>query len=210
MPYAIEFPDFDPATMPAIPDGFSDWSWRNDTCPMFVHEASGVALWIDFADVAQREYDDCPRFSAVALDHDAQHGWQKTGDAVTLFETDDWSTVERSLPAFVQPRAIAKAFADNLRDELTGLQFTLMRLRNRTYAEDGRTAVCASHEYCDANIPMSAAFEAVMGRPVLPAFGEMADADVALWNEAWSIASRLYLTADARARRITLNEGNEA
>lgn len=98
MSYLTEFPDFDAATMPAIPDGWTDRSWHNDGCPFFVHEASGVGLWIERADAAERENGGA-RFTAIQMTANTEHGWQH-GDDVVLFETDDWAVVLRSLPAF--------------------------------------------------------------------------------------------------------------
>lgn len=44
--------------------------------------------------------------------------------------------------------------------------------------------VCASHDHCDANMPMSEAFAEVMGREI-----DLQNQDeIALWNEAWRIA----------------------
>ena len=46
---------------------------------------------------------------------------------------------------------------------------------------------CASHDFCDANMPMMDAFEGTTGRPLLGENG-MADADCDLVNAAWDMA----------------------
>lgn len=62
--YRTEFPDFDPATMPALPAHFEDHSWNQDTCPIFSSEWCGVNVGIDYADKTLREYEDGTRFFA--------------------------------------------------------------------------------------------------------------------------------------------------
>lgn len=46
------------------------------------------------------------------------------------------------------------------------------------------SGVCASHEYCDSNVPMMFAFEGVMGREV----DFKSDSDIVLVNAAWTTA----------------------
>ena len=36
-----EFPDYPLADLPALPEGFADLSWHNDTCPSYLDEAFG-------------------------------------------------------------------------------------------------------------------------------------------------------------------------
>lgn len=107
MTYQTEFADFPAHDMPSIPEGFTDRSWRNDACPCFIHEASGIVLWIGYPDPAMRDWDG-PRFVAQQLtEHDAEHGWQMGGGEIALFETDDWATAERSLPEFMVEGEVA-------------------------------------------------------------------------------------------------------
>lgn len=64
----------------------------------------------------------------------------------------EWSTKGR----------IAFGFASDLTGVLSPAEFAEMKRKNEDPAQpDG---VCASHDYCDANIVMAAAFERVMGR----------------------------------------------
>lgn len=86
MTFQIEFPDFDPATMPTIPQGFDDVSWGNDTCPSFLNEIAGLIIFVDYADAAKREYAETPRFSLSIYDNG------NTGEYVVA--SDDWRAIE--------------------------------------------------------------------------------------------------------------------
>lgn len=87
MTYLTEFPDFDPSTMPAIPAHWQDISWHNDTCPSFQIGAS-LAVMVDYADAAQREHPESPRFSI----HPMEDGTYLS-DSFSLLDSDDWSEV---------------------------------------------------------------------------------------------------------------------
>jgi hypothetical protein len=99
---------------------------------------------------------------------------------------------------------IADAFANILSDWLTADQWAEMQARNVDYSD----GVCASHDFCDANMAMAEAFETVTGRepafgfdtladgsPVDPAAAIQADVDCDAWNAAWVIAKLRHLTA---------------
>lgn len=198
MSYRTEFPDFAEADMPEIPEGFTDRSWRNEPCPCFIHEASGVVLWIDFSDIKMREFgldpeslayeQAFPRFNVQrCTSRDPDAGWQFDGGLVDLFASDDWETVARSLPNFILPHALALAFVMLLHADLSAEQWQEMRRRNATYG----AGVCASHDFCDANMVMAPAFEEVMGREI----DLQSDSDLALWSQAWDIAKTEHLTA---------------
>ena len=67
MTYQTAFPDYDPNTMPAIPETWRDVSWKNDTCPSF-EAPNGLVIWLDYADPAMREFghlDPIERFSVI-------------------------------------------------------------------------------------------------------------------------------------------------
>lgn len=83
--YRTEFPDFPEADMPAIPEGFEDNSWHNDSCPNFTSEALGLRIWIDFADPEQREIREGCRFILEPSDN-----LDTTTDPVC---TDDWAAI---------------------------------------------------------------------------------------------------------------------
>ncbi|MBH0113223.1 hypothetical protein I5E68_09720 [Novosphingobium sp. YJ-S2-02] len=98
--YATEFPDFPAEAMPPIPEGFGDASWRNDLCPCFQHEGSGVVLWVDYPKGMQED-DGSARFNVVRCTMvDPVGGWQYCGDVVELLASDDWEEVARALPTF--------------------------------------------------------------------------------------------------------------
>jgi len=89
--------------------------------------------------------------------------------------------------AGVDPARLAQAFVDDLRANVSADQFEEIRQRNVMYGNHA----CASHDFIDANECMAAAFRLLVGRESNPA----SDADSALWNAAWHIAKRDYLTA---------------
>jgi hypothetical protein len=84
---------------------------------------------------------------------------------------------------------LARAFANALADELEPADWDAMLAKNATPAYAG--SVCASHEYCDANEPMSRAFFLIFGREADPS----RETDSAAWNAAWALAKTDYLTA---------------
>lgn len=99
--------------------------------------------------------------------------------------------IDASLPPAAR---LAGAFAIELWQEIGAANLAIVKERNATPAYGG--TICASHDYCDANMVMDSAFRETIGRDAWPEGQDaMADADCALWNEAWSIAKRDYLTA---------------
>lgn len=87
--YRKEFPDYPEADMPAIPAGFEDTSWHNDVCPTIGSDSLRLSIFIDYADVAQRELGaDTDRFIVLQLDADGCY----TGEQ-PLVATDDWNEV---------------------------------------------------------------------------------------------------------------------
>ncbi|MDR7061200.1 MULTISPECIES: hypothetical protein [unclassified Sphingopyxis] len=184
-----EFPDYPADAVPTIPAGFIDRSWKQEPCPCFIHEASGVVLWVDYPDANDREAGgDFSRFQVQrCTNRHPEGGWQFADGILSLFETDDWDAVLRSLPGFTEPAAIAFAFVEGLRKTLSPDEWVEMRVRNFA-AEPG---ICASHDFCDANVPMAVAFKAVTGRDMTPTNAD----DAALWSTAWDIAKAEHLTA---------------
>ena len=78
-------------------------------------------------------------------------------------------------------RRLAHAFHAVLGSWLTEEQRELVDARNAAEAEAG---ICHTHDFCDANMAMFDAFEAVVGRE------SEADSedDSRLWNAAWNCA----------------------
>lgn len=74
------FPDFSLGTLPAIPEGWEDTSWKNDACPSF--GVANLRIFIDYADPKQRELGpDTNRFLICGEDGDL------------ILATDDWNEV---------------------------------------------------------------------------------------------------------------------
>lgn len=86
---------------------------------------------------------------------------------------------------------IATEFANVLRKWLGPVQFAKMQRRNMKSEEN----VCASHDFCDANMAMAEAFETVLNRE--PNVSNASD--TAIWNAAWDKAKAEELTAKAVA-----------
>lgn len=94
-------------------------------------------------------------------------------------------------------QALACRFAIRLREALDQHEWAAMVEKNETpqYA----WPVCASHDFIDANMVMDDAFHDVMGRNLLPDEGGPTDEDVKLWNDAWAMARRDFMTLQAVA-----------
>jgi len=101
MSWQTEFPDFPAADLPAIPPGFEDTSWHNDTCPSFTSDEAGLTIWVDYLAPASREYEGAyPRFGVTAQDH----GVETSGPSLM---TDSWEEVL----AFIDARSREKESA---------------------------------------------------------------------------------------------------
>jgi len=90
-------------------------------------------------------------------------------------------------------KQIAGEFSRVLRDWLTPEQMESVISRNRREPDKN---VCHSHDYCDANEAMIAAFRQAVGREIwMPSDWEDGrcteeehDADFQVWNTAWTAA----------------------
>lgn len=178
--YRVEFPAFGELDV-QLPEGFEDTSWHNDACPSF--EAKGVRVWVDFKNPEDRESDASKRFAIVPLSVDAN-------DHEPLLTTDDWTGVVAYLnriPADV-PR-LAMAFANQLREDIGAKKVAKVVALN---AEQDNPNICHSHDFCDANMTMDAAFTKTVGREI----DLQSDDDMALWNDAWTLAKANGFDAD--------------
>lgn len=81
-----------------------------------------------------------------------------------------------------QTAQLARSFSRGLARTIGAANLSIVRSRNAI----GRANVCASHDFCDANMVMDSAFRRVIGR----AIDLQSDADCALWDSAWSAAKR--------------------
>lgn len=86
--------------------------------------------------------------------------------------------------------ALACEFAILLRGYFSARQWEEMRRENARHADERRTGVCASHDYCDANEVMAEAFATIVGRDLDV---QSAD-DLHTINEAWDRARGAFLT----------------
>lgn len=77
------FPDFDLSTLPPIPSDWIDVSWRHDLCPSW--RANECTIYVDHADLKQREYENTFRFAV--LDDDGE----------CIISTDEWSDVLKAI-----------------------------------------------------------------------------------------------------------------
>jgi hypothetical protein len=95
-----EFPDFDIASLPAIPGDWGDVSWHNDACPKFTPPIAlpnngRIEIFIDAANPEDRENDCGGRFIVTSVD-------DNSGEDLLI--TDDWQAV---LDLIANARAIA-------------------------------------------------------------------------------------------------------
>lgn len=105
---------------------------------------------------------------------------------------DITGVIQGDVPLPGTDELIAYEFSGNLINILTGFQ--MQELVERTKI-DRQPGICHSHDYCDANIVMAGAFEAIVGRaPYYAPAGsshedsQTEDADTSLWNRAWTLA----------------------
>lgn len=188
-----QFSDYPRGDMPAIPAGWIDTSWHNDTSPSF-QVATGpmgepVQIWIDHPDRAQREVPGIARFLLTRRGPD--------DDMEEIHAGEDWNDALEH----ASRERLACAFARGLMQELTPAQWRAMRLANRINAD----FVCASHDHCDANMVMLAAWEAERA-PMLASAQRAAGIgeDIEHANATWTIAKAHYLTASEEGERFDI------
>lgn len=86
---------------------------------------------------------------------------------------------------------LADAFVAVLKDWLTPGEWRQMLLRNAIHRRPG---VCASHDFCDANVAMAEAWQTLTGEEP-----DVSDEKATrVWNQAWELAMpKLTSQADA-------------
>lgn len=88
-----EFPNFDIATLPPLPEGYIDTSSYIDAAPSFENEKRGLKVYVDYANYADRESGRSQRFCVSRYDEEA-------GDFEDVaLSTNDWAEVTRFLTA---------------------------------------------------------------------------------------------------------------
>ena len=85
-----------------------------------------------------------------------------------------------------QPEILARAFSEQLIKDIGYAKVKEVNARN---AVETNPDVCASHDFCDANMTMLRAFERVTGKAEHELNFE-SQAEMDLWNSAWSIAKQ--------------------
>jgi hypothetical protein len=100
---------------------------------------------------------------------------------------------------------IARDFVKLLREGLSDAAWGQLRFDN--IANIG-TGCCASHDFCDANMPMAEAFERHVGHEPE---GDC-ERDASFWNDAWRLAQRRDLTEQGSigASHVLLDEGDKS
>lgn len=78
---------------------------------------------------------------------------------------------------------IAREFSSRLLKQIGAANLKSVIIGNKLHVCDN---VCASHEYCDANMPMSEAFQVVTGHEI----DCQSEEDAALWSDAWDVAKK--------------------
>jgi hypothetical protein len=100
--------------------------------------------------------------------------------------TDDMVSRSPAPPTPMDPpEKLARAFAAIIREWLTPEELQAVIESN---ARPENAEFCATHEYCDPNVAMSAAFYEVAGHPLR--FGVLPGGDMALVNAAWDLAKQ--------------------
>jgi hypothetical protein len=113
-----EFPEFDVATLPAIPDGFECCAWHNDTCPVWFETslapmdstdaATRMMIAIDYADASIREYPESPRFGLHMQDGD-------DCSPEIVCQSNDWSKIVAAVHFIRFVRKLGLAFHPDTR-----------------------------------------------------------------------------------------------
>lgn len=98
---------------------------------------------------------------------------------------------------------LAGVFSKVVRERLTD-HLNEIRRRNRESAAAGERNVCATHDFCDANMLMHEALCRCYGVKDFPA-SNLSESETltGLWNEAWDIAKRNEFLPPGRLRTRT-------
>ena len=85
---------------------------------------------------------------------------------------------------------LARAFGQEVQEAFSAREFREICDRNKSGAPYDDDMCCATHEFCDANMLMHAAFVKTFDRDPLdgPDSSGMTQADTDLWNAAWAVA----------------------
>lgn len=150
-------------------------TWNGFNTPRFEIETFRAIL-NDLGTYTQ--YGDCFKFTATEEEGFAVINPDLitvNGKELTVYQLSGyiWSTVE-------QPEILARKFSQLLLAEIGRENLITVIERNKTIS----AGCCASHDFCDANMVMDAAFKTVTGKKI----NTQKDEAVELWNQAWDIA----------------------
>ena len=120
-------------------------------------------------------------------------------DAVTIEAKELDPAAMLGAAKAVDPQKLATAFCVVLHEWLTPRQLQEVVKRNLVEGVNGQgQAVCHTHDYCDANMAMDAAFDRTLGFPASVQFHETAASleplMTDLWNAAWALAKAWNFT----------------
>ncbi|GIL13717.1 MAG: hypothetical protein BroJett038_24370 [Chloroflexota bacterium] len=119
--------------------------------------------------------------------HALVHAYRLSDEALQLVSEAKARMANRRPAALPDEAALAMEFCRILGETLNAEQIAEVVRRN---AEEVDSNVCHSHDFCDANVVMHAAFGSFGVDPM--ASGEndegMSDEVIALWNAAWDMA----------------------
>jgi hypothetical protein len=113
--------------------------------------------------------------------------------------------MSNTLTTALRPLPLALAFAAHLRAAMTPEDFATIVARNAT---PEYSKACASHDFCDANMLMAAAFAETFGREPFTTIDveeggtteESLAAETLIWNQAWDWAKAGKFADDAIER----------
>lgn len=161
------FPRFAAEPLPPIPAWWRDASYINDSCPSWA--VGDLQIYIAEFRPEDREHD-YKRF--FVLDNNAPENTLIQGETET-----DWHEIVR----FVSERILAQKFASELRRQIGDEKVGRVIERNVR-----RGNSCASHDFCDANMVMDAAWRELFGASI-----DLNDeTQCKLWSDAWTRAKQ--------------------
>lgn len=113
-----------------------------------------------------------------------------TGTAYPTQEKAEQHARDNALPGYeapIDPKVVmvAAEFGRVLREWLSPKKMRLAIAKNREYGPGSK--ICASHDYCDANMAMNEAMES-LDIAVFDKEGSISDQATDIWNAAWDIA----------------------
>jgi len=88
-----KFPEFTRDELPPMPDGFTDNSWHNDTCPCAIRPIGGayyLVLWVEKKNPAEREYSCAKRYCLTVVTFHSNF-------AEVVMESDSWADIVSAL-----------------------------------------------------------------------------------------------------------------